>query len=407
MRLSITDHDVGQWHDAINQFGLLYFYIPQKSSVANPYFTSSKSEATKFIADVFKMRPKPEQQAKLYAGIRYFLDDGGFERNLPRKYYLSPSYAAKYWLNRYLCLTQGLKLPKPDAGVKVAMIMLRTEPKANNPRLMTDAHITACINAIRAANQVAARHGGGTPISHVLLYGDKTQAQMKTFIQKTMADWPLPERRNGLKFLYLTSPFKVDEDKKVNEFWANYRATPGSFSTVPEAVPVEVKMLALFLALQKRYKDMICAIGFRSGTLDGAGFVGIPIFYLDDTATKGSWDTFADLSYLWDGSSKGATIQERMALASQTMNTFVRINIQAEYEIIKGKGSTTTRIVKVDQDEMKHLGAALYIYMFEGNEGDGLLWLRRVSAMNGVVNAKALLQKRCKNFIDEIDGLKT
>lgn len=389
------------------QVDLLYYYIPSESIKRDgEKNATSKEEATKYIANVFKTRSDPAAQAEFYESIRCFLNDETPVARLTPHRYMSPSYTAKYWINRFLVLTKQKKLPKPIKGeVKVAIIMLRTEPKANDPRRMTDEHLKACINAIRAANQVAVDNGGGKPISHVLLYGDKSTVQMRTFIKNTEEVWK-KERKVGPKLLYLTSPFKTDnqEEPEINQFWANYRALDGSFfHNVPEAIPVETKTLAIFLALQKRYQNRICTIGFRSGTLDGAGFLGIPIFYLDNTKTENVWDDrFADMQYIWDGDSEGAKIKERMAYASQTLNTFVRVNIQDEYD-----GTGPDKVLKKKDEELKHLGAALYMYMFEdneGDEGDGLLWLRRVSLMNG--DEKGRLQSRCNTFVEGLEKIR-
>lgn len=390
------------------QLDLLYYYLPSKVIKAGD--TTSKKAATEYIANVFKNLDTPGKQAERYNEIREFLDDGGLQPHAGGNYYISPSYTAKYWLNRYFELTgQGRKLPKSDPDhpehrdVKMAVIMLRTKHKAGDPRMMTDNHLTRCLDAIRAANQVADARQGGKPISHVLLYGDKTTLQMQNFINDTHALWR-KQKKDGPRLLYLTSPFNTDGNEEVNQFWANFRSIGDTlFSKVPETVPVEAKVLAIFVALQKRYRNKICAIGFRSGTLDGAGFVGIPIFFLDDVSSSGKWSVYKDLRYIWDGNSTGAKNDERMAYAGQMMNTFVRVNIEDKYDPPASGG-----VVKASHEELRHLGAALYTYMFHENEGldghhDGadLLWLKRVSMMKG--QGKAVLESRCDAFLEGLE----
>jgi len=46
--------------------------------------------------------------------------------------------------------------------------------------------------------------------------------------------------------------------------------------------PREVAILGIYNALQRRFGESLCAIGWRSGSLDGASFLGIPIFSLDN-----------------------------------------------------------------------------------------------------------------------------
>lgn len=352
---------------------------------------------------MFQQLDTPDKQAECYEEIREFLDDGGFPPQPEGNHYICPSYVAKYWLNRYLVMTGQGKLPKsgPTApDTKIAIIMIRTAQQSKDPRMMTNDHLKKCINAIRAANKVAADKKGGKPITHVLLYGDRTKAEMENFKASFQEEENVPE------LLYLTSPFGEDGDHQVEQFWANFRCAGNSFfSEVPESVPLEAKILAIFVALKKRYGNKICTIGFRSGTLDGAGFVGIPIFFLDNvsSAGKGNWDALKDMKYIWDGDSKGAKDGERMAYAGQMMNTFVRVNVKDEYK----NDPTFGRVIKDSDDEWKHLGAALYTYMFhedEGNGGDKLLWLKRVSLMKG--QGKGILEARFNAFVQGSKDMK-
>jgi hypothetical protein len=153
--------------------------------------------------------------------------------------------------------------------------------------------------------------------------------------------------------------------QKINAFWANSKRHPdSSFARIPECVPVEVKVFGFFLALQARYGSKLCYIGFRSGTIDGPGFIGSPIFYLDDTR---EWRDFENSEYLWNGLIKRGS--ERMMFLTRTTNTFVRINIMSQ-----------ANPIKLSNDEAKQLGSALYLYM-SSLQADDPLWTKRIELM--------------------------
>jgi hypothetical protein len=91
----------------------------------------------------------------------------------------------------------------------------------------------------------------------------------------------------------------------------------------------EATVLAVLTALQRRYRDALLAIGFRSDTLDAAALLGIPSLCFDDS-TAAEWpDCYADGRYLIDARCD-ADVYERRLLLTREINTFIRINVRAE-----------------------------------------------------------------------------
>ncbi|OQE41759.1 hypothetical protein PENCOP_c004G02773 [Penicillium coprophilum] len=378
------------------QQDLLYYYVSQKAIVDTPRGGDSRDNATKCIARVFEQNA--ETQAQIFQSLRYYLNDSQLQYAPADEFptggypYASQAYAAKYWINRYLSLTKQGKLPKLAGVGKIALILVRRTHKAGDGRSMTDGNIKGCLKSIRAANQAMAANGYEV-FSHVIFYGDFDRNKASTLI-----GWA---GDSDLKALYITSPFmelnsKNDIDQQIHAFWANFKGSQNSsFHYIPEGVPLEVKLFGFFLAFQARYGSKLCYIGFRSGTLDGPGFIGSPIFYLDDTLTKGAWGDFASGNYLWDGTDRTLQKAERMMFMTRTTNTFVRINI---------KGNNKNPI-ELDGDAVKHLGSALYLYMASAPNNDPY-WTQRITLMNNPNPQQNELQQMFTYFQDTWKAVK-
>jgi hypothetical protein len=82
--------------------------------------------------------------------------------------YLRPSYAAKFWLNRYLRLTKQDNLPKRTAVRNLVVIHRRCDPGSPVGRLINDPTLMYTVNAIKCAN-VRAEQAGEAPFSHIIL----------------------------------------------------------------------------------------------------------------------------------------------------------------------------------------------------------------------------------------------
>jgi len=242
-----------------------------------------------------------------------FLEDEGKSTTDLTLYldYLRPSYSAKYWLNRYLRETQNnKKLPKKEDVTNLAVIHCRLHAARNDGRWMNDALLKHISQAIRCANH-RAKYTNGARISHILLYGDFVEAdgqKMRTLVEQTcqlaqyeevFTNFTFETKQGkadlrGLKgtddasieVLYVSRPWlprahgdrknrKEETNPSVHRLWADFREPN------VDPMPLQVKILAIWTMLCKRYGPKVCVIGHRSGFVEGAAFVGIPVFYLN------------------------------------------------------------------------------------------------------------------------------
>ena len=100
-----------------------------------------------------------------------------------------------------------------------------------------------------------------------------------------------------------------DSSNTIQAFWAEYQSQ--------EDAPLQIKNMAIFLALQARCKEILCAIGLRGGYLDLAGFIGIPTFNVD---TLWREEDLTSLIYL------PANVQSQWFFLSDKINTFILID---------------------------------------------------------------------------------
>lgn len=85
--------------------------------------------------------------------------------------YLEPTYAAKFWLNRYLTLTGQGKLPNQEDVSRLAVIHIRRWATSLVGREMDDMNWTFIVESIACANKLA-RQADESPFSHIISYGD-------------------------------------------------------------------------------------------------------------------------------------------------------------------------------------------------------------------------------------------
>lgn len=163
-------------------------------------------------------------------------------------------------------------------------------------------------------------------------------------------------------------------EKGVHELWENFR----NFRV--DRLPLQVKTLGIWTALQERYGDRICVIGHRSGFVEAAGFIGIPIFYLMDTELTG----YHKSSFLFDARVYKGLKGGRLYEVADVMNTFIPINA---FNIdLKAKSSTNEnffQIPDVKSPTGKALIAALFMYMCCRLRAKGRpAWTARVEMMH-------------------------
>lgn len=132
--------------------------------------------------------------------------------------------------------------------------------------------------------------------------------------------------------------------------------------------------MAMFLALQARYQENICAIGFRGGYLDLAGFIGISIFFVNEAwKTDSSFDLKKSI-YL------PAEDNSRIVAVSNNINTFICVDF-LRAEKVDGAEEPLWDM-ETDKGVGKRLAAALYIFMLVKDGDQGPLWKPRVRLLN-------------------------
>jgi WD40 repeat protein len=130
-------------------------------------------------------------------------------------------------------------------------------------------------------------------------------------------------------------------------------------------------------------------IGHRSGFIEGAAFIGIPVFYLNNERVK-THLTPGDI--LWKP--VDPDLQSRLGELADVTNTFIPIDVLKEVDReIEEKGKHKSVAVKVPDDTYRNdLMAALFVYMccnlipsryrFDALHGNYLGWTARVEMMH-------------------------
>lgn len=416
---------------------LLKWYKVAEEGAPN-LLTTGKHEATHIIAAAFRAAG-PNNQEDVFTYIRESLDHFGPRKSgVIHSKYFTPSYVAKYWLNRYLRLTaqtsrnkKFLKLPKKDAVQRLAVIHLRRNPATPIGRIMDDENLLECIRAIIAANKLcttlASKDFQAAPFSHIILYGDFSYAKGVELVD-------LCEQKFGKKDLpelyFISRPWYVKGDetwetskrdleskhKAVFELWTSFR------NEELDGLPVQVKILGIFAALANRYGEKVCLIGHRSGFVESAGLIGIPIFYLNDEQIdlplanksqpedegnkqkrqpqpgKYSWE---EGDTLWNSNALTKPWGDRLRECSDVMNTFIPVEglepppadskrLGNSKDPKNSKDSKDSKSSKIPEDQgilhlcttgKLHLLCLLYMYVNCESEDNIPLWKRRIQVM--------------------------
>lgn len=414
--ISITNED--QTRGEIGDIFQAFDYYGIKSVPKPPGTGDSKDEATAVLVEAFKKNAK--NQESLFGATRATLerlDISSFKSMVPGspQYYCGVSYLGKYWINRFFTLTeQGVqkpekqkwKLPNATEVTRMALIYIRKQaPTGKLGRSMTDENIIVCLNAIARANSVARNDGKESAyFSHVLFFGDFETSEEVERLQEL---WGLFSKSYGQtklrkdQCLYITKPWmSTSNSQDMAKFWAEYQAqgTNNPPETEPptsitEGAPLQIKNMAMFLALQARYQEKICAIGFRSGYLDLAGLIGIPTFFVNE-----AWKTDPDfdlkkLIYL------PAENTSRLVVASNNINTFICIDFLRTNKAEGGKDPLWD--LRTDKGVGDRLAAALYVFMLFKDGDQGPLWKQRVALLEEKVapGGRGTLQKLVDGFI--------
>lgn len=328
-------------------------------------------------------------QAAVFSCVRAMLDPilgspSVRGREIASKYF-RPSYAAKYWVNRFLRLTQQDKLPRKTGVRNVAVIHYRHEAKSMIGFDMAD-QLEYVAESIRHAN-IRATLAGGTTFSHVILYGDFVSRNgpvlrekiAKILVQKDVENGDEAKEAEGIKILFISRPWLprpkpgqrvAEEEGDVRELWAAYRkikvddtdndgssneAGPcesGSNALGSDPLPLQVKILAIWTMLCKRYSPNICIIGQRSGFIEGAAFAGIPVFYLNSQRPKNYTQPCDTLWKLVKGKNCPRDLSRLQRIAN-VINTLIPIYVLED---------NSRQRVRVEEYEPE-LMTALFVYM--------------------------------------------
>ena len=398
---------------------LLRFYSIRSSFKEKPNSEakiSAKDMTTKVIARYFETY----EQSLLFETICNFLDKDPpnsklSSENASRPHfapYATQSFLGKYWLNRYFSVTGQLsdephkhKLPKYNEVERIAVVVIRRDVKTTAGRVMNEANLEACLKTIVEANEIAKTYDDAK-FTHILLYGDIQAPAAK----KVVDTYKVKMASKKIQLLYVSKPWKATPDEETafskdelfqdtQNFWAEFRAEHQSsfpksvetrFLRLPDGAPLQVRIFSFFLALQARYREKLCYIGFRSGFLDGAAFIGSPVFYLDDS----EWETLKQQGQqpsttLYQPTATIAQAETRMIKAGNSINTFIRIDVQK-----------VNNLVKLKSPQPILLGA-LYIYMLAKNPDltSGVCWEQRCKLRHteeGQKKLKDLYLRSCK-----------
>lgn len=120
---------------------------------------------------------------------------------------------------------------------------------------------------------------------------------------------------------------EVAEWKEVEQFWSKYRDL--NF----DHVPVQVKNLAIWVMLHNRYAPDVCVIGHRSGFIEAAAFIGMPVFYLNNERANITGNPTERGGLLWTPVSDPEG--DRLRMASDVMDTLIPIESFAAPPVFK------------------------------------------------------------------------
>ena len=259
--------------------------------------------------------------------------------------YFRPSYLAKYWVNRYLrCTQDNKKLPEEGDVTNLAVIHCRLYAASDDGRWMNDTLLKHIAQSIQRTNY-RANYTNGARFSHVLLYGDFVEAdgrKMKSTLERAFTNARVGEAfdegtkegeslrtKDGIiQVMYVSRPWlprahgkdgicKEETHQKVRCLWEQFR------NPDVDHMRLQVKILAIWTMLCKRYGPKVCVIGHRSGFIEGAALIGIPVFYLNCERPK-CHESAGDMLYK---PTERKQCTKRLHMLANVMNTLIPIEL--------------------------------------------------------------------------------
>lgn len=373
-----------------------------------PLGAVSKGEATRVIAAAFRaaneaktddgpgMGPIQLGQHALFQHIRDCLgplDPKTSDLKNPQvpNRYFQPSYAAKYWLNRYFRLTgqfgrKGGRLSdmvKSNSVGRLAVIHVRRSAKSLIGREMDDVNLKHVAVSIAAANKLCRESNKlyrSQAFTHAILYGDfdfHEGCDLKERVKKNLE----AEGDTTVHISFISHPWSPASNKpdaldiEVDKLWAQFR----DFNV--DRLPTQVKVLGIWTALRERYDDRMCVIGHRSGFVESAGLLGIPIFYLNnERGNIPGADDLKEGELLWDASAVPNPEHDRLRELADVMNTFIPVEALCAEPTREKKKS----IFRVRKGFEKELTAALFAFMCCSLNSMKPAWTARVGMMHNL-----------------------
>lgn len=188
-----------------------------------------------------------------------------------------------------------------------------------------------------------------------------------------------------------------EEDRKshraIFELWENFR------DPAVDKLPIQVKVLGIWTALRERFGNKICVIGHRSGFIEGAGLIGIPIFYLNnERTTMGALPKEQD-RFLYDASAVPDPESDRLRELADVMNTFIPVEALES----RDENSKSTEPLHVPSGWIHELPAALFMFMCCPLESGRPAWTARVELMHQQ-RGQSWLRDRCNYIKSEKPG---
>ncbi|KAF2008823.1 hypothetical protein BU24DRAFT_415561 [Aaosphaeria arxii CBS 175.79] len=374
--------------------------------------STSKGEATRIIAAAFRASNNPDSQditkflshnqedlfdqlrSHVNSEIFPYIVKKGKEKpmNLAPEHFW-PSYAADCWLKEYFRITAQAQLPEATSVERIAVIHVRRNALTPVGRIMDPKCLEYVANSISSVNRMCVALNGiyARRFTHVILYGDFTEAEGA----KMVADVKKQQHRNTpVQVQFIGSPWKVPDTAPAGSN-TELRDLRARFRDVNfDHLPVQVKVLSIWSTLSQKYGDKLCVIGHRSGFVEGAGLLGIPIFYLNNERKKIGTTEELPGAFLWSPMKNPE--HDRLRELSDTMNTFIPVEVLLEPE---GAAAKTQKVLQVDPKYLGELKAALFMYMCcervaktnsEGSTGATPGWKSRVFMMHDKCKEKHL-----------------
>ncbi|OJH39965.1 hypothetical protein [Cystobacter ferrugineus] len=360
------------------QVDFLNYYLEQDKIFKDARDSGARTECTAYIAKAFEANSK--KQEALHQYLRDYFSDKILEDVLKNPY-TKTSSLSKYYINRYLSESSEIldgprKLPKAHEVGRIGLIFVRRAHTAGDGRMMTVENLRGVLDSLAQLNESLARAGKAEEVltSHVILFGDIKQDE----VQKLQRDF-----HGRLRFIHLPSPFFETNSEALKALRG-----VGAYAEFSDYAPLEAKLFSIFIALRERYGSRLFGVGFRSGTLDGAGFLGIPVFYFDDTTSKeqAKYKQYYESGEYLINPDKDKAVEERVLTLTRSVNTFIRIN---NLPVKNNQG-----FIQLDDKALLHLRAALWIWMCTlppANQAKPL-WMQRVLLMRDTTKRAKFLE---------------